>query len=84
MLTYLLAGWAASLGETWLLVEPSVILIMVVLPRLLDAAMTPASAKGKGEGKGETHARERKRVRSTRQEALFESKKSSAKYAAPP
>ena len=80
MLTYLLAGWAASLGETWLLVEPSVILIMVVLPRLLDAAMTPASAKGKGE----THAREPTRVRSTRQEALFESKKSSAKYAAPP
>ena len=82
MLTYLLAGWAASLGETWLLVEPSVILIMVVLPRLLDAAMTPASAKGKGE-QGEMPAGKRTRVRSTQQEALFKSKKSSAKYVAP-
>ena len=44
-----LGGWAVSLGETWLLVEPSVVFIMIILPRLLDGAMTPASAVAKDE-----------------------------------
>ena len=44
-----LGGWAVSLGETWLLVEPSVVFIMIILPRLLDGAMTPASAVTKDE-----------------------------------
>lgn len=44
-----LGGWAVSLGETWLLVEPSVVFIMIILPRLLDGAMTPASAATKNE-----------------------------------
>ena len=44
-----LGGWAVSLGETWLLVEPSVVFVMIILPRLLDEAMTPVSALSKDE-----------------------------------
>ena len=44
-----LGGWAVSLGETWLLVEPSVVFIMIILPRFLDEAMTPVSAMTRDE-----------------------------------
>ena len=37
------------MGETWLLVEPSVVFIMIILPRLLDEAMTPVSTISKDE-----------------------------------
>ena len=102
----MLGGWAVSLGETWLLVEPSVVFIMIILPRLLDGAMTPASAVTKDEKVaklGVQKAREQKSaglvlgqlrapVKSEDKSllsrgpaalisAVFQPKKSSAKYA---
>ena len=62
-----LGGWAVSLGETWLLVEPSVVFIMIILPRLLDEAMTPASAMSKDK----KAARMQTRAKSKRRVALF-------------
>ena len=60
-----LGGWAVSLGETWLLVEPSVVFIMIILPRLLDEAMTPVSAMSTDEKAARVRvklARKRKRA----------------------
>ena len=60
-----LGGWAVSLGETWLLVEPSVVFIMIILPRFLDEAMTPVSAMTKDEKAAKVSvklARKRKRA----------------------
>ena len=74
-----LGGWAVSLGETWLLVEPTVVFIMIILPRFLDEAMTPVSAVSKDQKSGvqmQTCAKSKRRV------ALFKltPKKSSVKY----
>ena len=60
-----LGGWAVSLGETWLLVEPAVVFVMIILPRFLDEAMTPVSAMSKDEKAAKVSvklARKRKRA----------------------
>ena len=54
-----------SLGETWLLVEPAVVFVMIILPRFLDEAMTPVSAMSKDEKAAKVSvklARKRKRA----------------------
>ena len=61
----MLGGWAVSLGETWLLVEPAVVFVMIILPRFLDEAMTPVSAMSKDEKAAKVSvklARKRKRA----------------------
>ena len=40
-----LLGWGGSLGVTWLVIEPFVVFVMILVPRLMDQAMTPAGAK---------------------------------------
>ena len=40
-----LISWGVSLGETWLMIEPTVVMIMIALPQLVDRAMTPKAAR---------------------------------------
>jgi len=52
-----LISWGVSLGETWLMIEPTVVMIMIALPQLVDRAMTPKAARTplfKEEGQEET------------------------------
>ena len=55
-----LLGWGGSLGVTWLMIEPSAIFVMVIVPRLVDKAMTPAGARTKDQ---EAAAKKPKRSR---------------------
>ena len=36
-----LSGWFVAIFETWLLAEPAVVFAIILLPRMLDRAMTP-------------------------------------------
>jgi hypothetical protein len=75
-----LVGWLVSLIETWLLVEPSVVFTIFILPKLIDKAMTPLDP---------AEAKRRRRLKRKRKEALASrfsfgglSGRASRKYAA--